>query len=272
MDPEITMIVSPKSQLAVVGILLGVLALSGAARAAAAFSHEDWSKVLARFVNARGMVDYNALAKQRADLDRYLAAVEKTSPVSAPALFPSRAEQLAYYLNAYNAQVLKGVLARGPEQDSVWKGGLISGKAFFNDMKITIGGRQTNLKALEDDVIREGFQDPRIHAALNCASKGCPRLPQTPFDAAQLDSQLDAAMTEFVAEPRNVTVDTAGKSATLSKIFDWFEKDFLAYEKRKGNPAPSILDYINRYRTAGAKIPGGYDVEYFEYDKAVNKQ
>ena len=266
------MILSPKSQLAAAGILLGALALPVPARAGAAFSHEDWGKVIAKFVNARGMVDYNGLAKQRADLDRYLAAVEKTSPLSAPALFPSRNQQLAYYLNAYNAQVFNGVLARGPEQDSVWKGGLISGKAFFEDMTITIGGRQTSLKALEDDIIREGFQDPRIHAALNCASNGCPRLPQTPFDPAQLDAQLDAAMTEFVAEPRNVSVDDAGKTATLSKIFDWFEKDFLGYERRKGNADPSILDYVNRYRAAGAKIPSGYDVEYFDYDKAINKQ
>ena len=263
----------PKSPLAVTIVLMAACALAAGSRpAAAAFSHQDWSKVLAKFVDGRGMVDYDALARDRADLDRYLAAIELTSPVSAPAGFPTRNEQLGYYLNAYNAQVFKGVLARGPEQDSVWKGGLISGKAFFNDMKITIGGRQTSLKALEDDVIRAGFQDPRIHAALNCASKGCPRLPQTAFDPAQLDAQLDAAMTEFVAESRNVTVDAPGKTATVSKIFDWFEKDFLAYEKRQGNPDPSVLDYINRYRAPGAKIPSGYDVEYFDYDKSVNKQ
>jgi uncharacterized protein DUF547 len=260
---------SPKPLLAVFAV---AIALAVPGRAAVAFAHDDWSKVLAKFVNTRGMVDYNALAKDRADLDRYLAAIEKASPASAPAMFPSRNDQLAYYLNAYNAQVFKGVLARGPEQDSVWKGGFISGKAFFNDMKITIGGQQTSLKALEDDVIREGFQEPRIHAALNCASKGCPRLPQTAFDPALLKQQLDAGMTEFVAEARNVTVDAAGKTATVSKIFDWFEKDFLAYEKRNGNPDPTVIDYINRYRAAGAKIPSRYDVEYFEYDKSVNKQ
>lgn len=260
---------SPRPLLVVAAM---AIALTVPGRATVLFSHEDWSRVLAKFVNARGMVDYHALAKDRGDLDRYLAAVERTSPASAPALFPSRNDQLAYYLNAYNAQIFKGVLARGPEQDSVWTGGFISGKAFFNDMKITIGGQQTSLKALEDDVIRAGFQDPRIHAALNCASKGCPRLPQSAFDPAQLDRQLDAGMTEFVAEARNVSIDDAAKTATLSKIFDWFEKDFLAYEKRQGNPDPTIIDYLNRYRPAGAKIPSGYDVKYVDYDKSVNKQ
>jgi Protein of unknown function, DUF547 len=246
-------------------------AAARAAAVAAPFSHADWTVVLAKYVDARGMVNYNALAKDRATLDRYLAAIEQHSPVSAIAMFPSRNEQLAYYLNAYNAQVFQGVLARGPEQESVWKG-FISGKVFFNDMKVSIGGQSTSLKALEDDVIRDGFKDPRIHAALNCASKGCPRLPQAAFAAATLDQELDAGMREFVAEARNCTVDAATKTATLSKIFDWFEKDFLAYEERQGNANPSILDYVNRYRAAGAKVPRDYDVEYFDYDKSVNKQ
>ena len=245
--------------------------LPSAARAAESFSHADWTAVLGKYVNANGMVNYNDMAKDRATLDRYLAAVEKTSPASAPAMFPTKNEQLAYYINAYNAQVFKGVLARGPEQESVWKG-FISGKVFFNDMKITIGGSQTSLKALEDDVIREGFKDPRIHAALNCASRGCPRLPQVAFEAATLDQQLDAGMTEFVAEARNCSVDAAAKTVTLSKIFDWFEKDFLRHEERQGNGDASILDYVNRYRAAGAKVPTDYDVEYFDYDKSVNKQ
>lgn len=242
------------------------------AGAASKFSYDDWNKVLGKFVNAKGYVNYQALSKDRAELDRFIASIEKTSPRSNPDLFPTKNDKLAYYLNAYNAQVFKGVLARGPEQDSVWKGGLISGKAFFNDMKITIGGKQTSLKALEDDVIRDGFKDPRVHAALNCASKGCPRLPQTPFDPAKLDAQLDAGMTEFVAELRNVTISSPNETVTLSKIFDWFEGDFLAYEKRNGNADPEIVDYVNRYRAANAKVPREFSVKYFDYDKAVNKQ
>lgn len=256
--------------------LAAALAVAGASArplaAQAKFSHEDWGKVLAKYVNDKGRVNYEALAKDRADLDRYVAAVEKTSPKSSPATFPTRNDKLAYYLNAYNAQVFKGVLARGPEKESVWTGGLFSGYGFFVGMDIVIGGEKTNLKKLEDDVIREGFKDPRIHAALNCASIGCPRLPQVAFEPATLDTQLDAGMTEFVGEARNATVDDAARTVTLSKIFDWFEKDFLGHEKAKGNAGGNVLDYVNRYRGALPKVPRDYKVKYFEYDKGVNKQ
>jgi hypothetical protein len=251
---------------------LVALAALTAVPAAAAFSYEGWSKVLGKYVDARGYVDYEGLAKDRAELDRFIAQIEKTSPKSDPKLFPTRNDQLAYWINAYNAQVFKGVLARGPEKDSVWKGGLVSGYSFFVGMDIVLGGEKLNLKKLEDKYIREDFKDPRIHAALNCASKGCPRLPQTAFEGDKLDQQLDAAMSEFVSETRNVTVDDAAKTVTLSKILDWFSKDFLAYEAAHGNPDGNQIDYVNRYRAGKAKIPSTYKMKFFEYDKSVNKQ
>lgn len=245
------------------------------ALAAEPFPHAEWTQVLQKFVDQRGYVDYRALAKDRALLDRYLARVERTGPQNQPALFPDRDHQLAYYINAYNALVFKGVLARGPEKESVWTGGLLPGQtgyAFFVGMDVMVGGEETNLKALEDDVIRAGFQDPRIHAALNCASRGCPRLPRQAFEGATLDQQLDAAMREFVAEARNVSVDESAKTVTLSKIFDWFAADFIAHEKRNGNPGGTVVDYVNRYRPAGARLPRGYAVRFFDYDKRINQQ
>ncbi|HEY3348371.1 MAG TPA: DUF547 domain-containing protein [Thermoanaerobaculia bacterium] len=234
------------------------------------FSYADWNLALSTFVDDRGTVDYAALARAPQALDRFLAAVERTSPDSEPALFPARNDQLAYYLNAYNAWVFRGVLARGPETVSVWKGGLVSGYSFFVGMDIVLGGVKTNLKKLEDKTLRARFADPRIHAALNCASRGCPRLPRKAFEPATLDAELDAAMREFVSEERNVTVDTAGRRVTLSKIFDWFEGDFLAFEKKQGNADPSLVDYVNRYRAADAQVPRDLRVRFTEYDKSLN--
>ena len=221
-------------------------------------------------MDARGRVDYEALAKDRADLDRYLESVRRVSPRSRPDLFGARNDRLAYYLNAYNALVFEGVLARGPERVSVWKGGLVSGYAFFVGRKVVLGGEETSLKRLEDRWVRDGFGDPRIHAALNCASIGCPRLPQVPFEAANLDEQLAAAMAEFVSEARNVRVDDSGRTVTLSKIFDWFEEDFLAFERAKGSRDPRLADYVNRYRGALPKLPREVRVRFFDYDKGLN--
>jgi hypothetical protein len=234
------------------------------------FSYFDWDSVLSAFVDDRGAMDYAALARAPQSLDRFLAAVERTSPVSHPALFPAREDQLAYYINAYNAWVFRGVLARGPETVSVWKGGLVSGYSFFVGMDIVVGGEKTNLKKLEDKTIRAGFADPRIHAALNCASRGCPRLPRKAFEPATLDAELNAAMREFVAEARNVSADAAARTVKLSRIFDWFRGDFLAFEKRQGNPDPNLLDYVNRYRAADAQVPRDFRVRFAEYDKRLN--
>jgi hypothetical protein len=259
---------SPRAAAALVLLVLFPLALNAAPK----FSYEDWGKVLGKYVDARGYVNYDALAVDRGDLDRFLAAIEKTSPRSNPELFPAKNDQLAYWLNAYNAQVFKGALARGPEKESVWKGGIFSGYSFFVGMDIVLGGEKLNLKKLEDKTVREGFKDPRVHAALNCASKGCPRLPQVAFDPEKLDEQLDDGMKGFVAEKRNVTIDDAAKTVTLSKIFDWFSGDFVAYEKAHGDPDGSQIDYVNRYRGALPKVPKGYAIKFLEYDKGVNRQ
>ena len=196
---------SPRAAAALAVLALLPLALHAAPK----FSYEDWNKVLGKYVDGRGYVNYDALAADHGDLDRFVAAIEKTSPRSNPDLFPAKNDQLAYWLNAYNAQVFKGVLARGPEKESVWKGGLFSGYSFFVGMDIVLGGEKLDLKKHEDKTVRGGFKDPRGHAALNCASKGCPRLPQVAFDPEKLDEQLDEGMKGFVAEKRNVTIDDA---------------------------------------------------------------
>ncbi|HRC84402.1 MAG TPA: DUF547 domain-containing protein [Thermoanaerobaculia bacterium] len=258
---------------------LGTLALIAGAFLAATsaqaqsqgFSHQDWNSVVSKYVDARGRVNYQGLSQDRSALDRYVAAVEKTSPRSNPELFPTRNDSLAYYLNAYNAMVFKGVLARWPDVESVWYP-FGTGLGFFVNMDIKVGGQVTNLKRLEDDIVRGEFKDPRVHAALNCASLGCPILPQKAFEPATLDADLDAGMRGFVAETRNCAVDPGAKSVRLSKIFDWFAADFLGFERRMGNTNPKILDYLNRYRAANAQIPREYSVGYFDYDKSLNKQ
>jgi len=250
-------------------------ALAGTTGASAdggeSFSHADWTAVLQRFVDARGRVDYRGLAADREVFDRYLRRIETVSPETDPELFPTRDHALAYYLNAYNALVFDGVLDRGPEPKSVWRG-LISGLNFFVLRKVTVGGEKMSLKSLEDDLVRARFEDARIHAALNCASVGCPRLPREAFEGERLDAQLDAAMRELVGDERHCRVDPASRTVHLSKIFDWFEKDFLASEKARGNPDPNLLDYVNRYRADDERIPESYRVRFLDYDKGINKQ
>ena len=253
---------------------LGISASGGLqAQSVPAIDNSLWAEVLDQYVDERGFVDYQSLNKNRMLLDQYVAAIEVNGPETSPEQFPSDAHKLAYYINAYNAMAFKGVLDRGPEQKSVWSG-LIPGLNFFVRMKIKVDGNKTNLKSLEDDIVREQFGDPRIHAALNCASIGCPRLIKQPYEAERLDQQLQAAMIEFLNGAQHVQVNTAKKQVGISKIFDWFEEDFIAYEKAQGNTEGSkdhrLIDYINRYRSAADQIPTDFKVRILEYDKRIN--
>lgn len=247
-----------------------VASAAGVSADDAGFSHDDWADTLTRFVDARGRVNYVALAQERKVFDRYLASLAEVGPDTHPQLFPDEKAELAYFINAYNALVFQGVLAGGGEQESAWKSAL-GGAKFFLFTRYRVGGDKTSLKGLEDNQVRERYGDPRAHAALNCAAVSCPRLPQVPFTGPELDAQLDAAMREFVNDERHVTLDRANTKVHLSKIFDWFKKDFLAYERQQGSADPSVIDYINRFRPPGAQLPRDYRVAIRDYDRSLNK-
>lgn len=233
---------------------------------ALAFDHSAWDKVLKEYVDDRGFVDYQKLADNRSLFDQYIAMIETEGPSSTPDQFSNEDEELAYYINAYNALVFKGVLSRGPETQSVWRG-LISGFNFFTLMDIKVDGRETNLKSLENDIIRARYEDPRIHAAINCASISCPRLPREAFTGPQLQAQLDAAIREFVNTPTHVRLE--GDTVFLSKIFKWFEEDFVSGVTAETD-AQAVIRYINQFRHD--ELPLDAAVRYLDYDKGINAQ
>ena len=169
-----------------IGIFL--LAAAGLGAAAAEFDHSPWSAILSRHVNHIGEVDYAALKANRQPLDAYIAALAAASPDSRKELFPNRAAELAYWLNAYNALTVKGVVDNYPTR-SVRDLGAIYG--FFRRNDYTLGGVALSLRHLENEIIRPRYKDPRILFAIVCASISCPLLARQAFTAAQLEEQLD---------------------------------------------------------------------------------
>jgi len=217
-----------------------------------------WTDVLAHHVDARGRVDFSGLAKDRAGLSEVVRFIAAVDPASSPELFPTPNARLAYYLNAYNALAMYGVLDAGVPKRFGWFGRI----RFFVLRKFTIGGRAISLYRLENSVIRP-LGDPRVHFALNCMSVSCPRLPQSAFTANELDEQLAAAAREFAAEKRNVDVDHGTKELRISGIFKFYTKDFLA-------KAPSLAAYINQYRLS--PVPIDYKIVFDDYDWSINDQ
>lgn len=141
-----------------------ILLLAIVPREAEAADHRAFDAILRAHV-ARGQVDYAAISKERkAALGAYLKMIAGAKPEALDS-----ADRLAFYLNAYNALVIKAVVDRWPQISSVRK---IDG--FFDRLSYQVGGRQLTLNQLENRVIRPTFKDPRIHFALVCAARSCP--------------------------------------------------------------------------------------------------
>ncbi|HTD53187.1 MAG TPA: DUF547 domain-containing protein, partial [Thermoanaerobaculia bacterium] len=128
--------------------------------------------------------------------------------------------------------------------------------------RFELGGRYISLYALENQVIRP-MGDPRVHVALNCMARGCPRLPREPFTAAELDRQLDRQAREFFNETRNVELSPEKQTVRFSQILQFYTGDFV-------KKAPTLIAYANQYREE--KIPADWKVDFIPYDWVLNKQ
>lgn len=247
------------------------------------FSHAAFDRVLQRFVNDTGRVDYTALQQQTGDLEQYSGLLATYSPDSHPELFPTEHDRLAYWINAYNAAAITNVLAHYPiasvaDVRRPWAFFFLPRKSgFFLFQRLTLGGATTSLYTLENRVIRKRFDDPRIHFALNCASLGCPHLPQHTFRAADLETQLDRETRAFVAEARNVRIDHATNTVWLSEIFKWYKKDFLGwYRRAHPQHEATLLHYITAYlpadKAAELQQAAPYRIRFVPYDWCLNDQ
>ncbi len=212
-----------------------------------------WSRVLSAHVDPEGRIDFDAMKADSRDLDVFVAWVAANDPQSQPALFPTRQDQLAFYLNSYNALAMYNVLHAGVQPADTAK--------FFYFRSLKVGGRWLSLYDYENQVIRP-LGEERVHFALNCMVRACPRLPQVPFVATQLDAQLDTAAREFFNKPLHVELRPGDNKVRFSQILEFYTEDFL-------KKAPSLIDYGNRYRQQA--IPTAFQVEFIPYDWALNQ-
>ena len=123
---------------------------------------------------------------------------------------------------------------------------------------ISIEGKAYSLNDIENNILSPQFKDPRIHFAVNCASKSCPILQNRAFTAGNLESMLESATRAFVNDPRMNTLSV--NEIQISNIFDWYKDDFTM----KG----SLVTFLNRY--AKVAISPGAKVSYKEYDWTLN--
>lgn len=251
-------------RLAVCGALLAcALALSAPSLAAAgrleapapatsatAHLHDDWDAILRAYVRG-GRVDYVSLAtRDVSKLDRYLRTLAAIQADTLPG--PDR---LAYWLNLYNATMVRAVCARYREG---WRPDTDDFAVFKAPLVRTPDGTMP-LDALEHTVLRRREVEPRIHAALCCASVSCPPLQKRAYRGATVDSLLEADMRAFVTDVSRNRFNAATKTMTLSKVFDWYIADF--------GGADQLPEFLGHF--TGRKLTG-WKVTYSEYDWALN--
>src|SRR6266852_720605 len=209
------------------------------------FDYAPWDRVMKKYVTETGRVDYAALKADSADLDRYVAEIASRSPVSHPQVFSTRESQLAYWINAYNALVMKAVVENWPTKSVRNLGKLYS---FFWGRRFVAGGKEYTLDNIED-ILRKMLMEPRIHFAIVCASNSCPRLQREAYTPENTERLLDEAARFYVNEPRNLKIDVAHNRVTLPNILGHYHEDFENYVRTHNARATGQpqVDYIGLY-------------------------
>jgi hypothetical protein len=245
-------------------VLAAVGAGQGAAIQPTAPDVAAFDGILKSYVEQNGAVHYGPLKMAIEPLNHFIEQIGAVSPDSHPALFPARAHQLAYWINAYNALVIWAMVKEYPEKKN--RLGSPAGQdQFFNKKFFKVGGRSRTLDDIETNAIRKQFREPRIHFAIVCVSKGCPWLAREAFTPERLEEQLDRRTRLFLNQERNVHVDTARGEVSLSSLFDWYKQDF-------GVSMQAVLGFIGKYRPDGALLrQGKWTVRYLDYDWEINE-
>ncbi|NND33591.1 MAG: DUF547 domain-containing protein [Saprospiraceae bacterium] len=220
-------------------------------------SHEIWSGLLSKHVDDAGWIDYPGFQSDSLTLNQYLDLLRAGHPNDKNW---TRDEQLAYWINAYNAFTVKLIIDHYPlESIKEIKNGIPFVNTVWDIKFINIEGHEYDLNNIEHGIIRKQFNEARIHFAVNCASVSCPKLSNEAYEAGRLDDQLTSAAKSFLADPmRNQVSDFK-----VSSIFSWFRGDFK-------DQSGTLVKFINQY--APTPIPEDANLDFLEYNWQLNEK
>ncbi|MDY7395125.1 DUF547 domain-containing protein [Aureibaculum sp. 2210JD6-5] len=198
-----------------------------------------------------GKVDYDAIKKNPDKLNEILKIAKAISIEKTDA-----DKYQAFWINAYNISVIKGIIDNYPIKSPLDKAG------FFDRIKHEVGGKKITLNDIEHKLLRAQFKDPRFHFVLVCGAVGCPPLISKAYMPNTLDAQLEQ-QTKLSINGSFIKVDTKKKKVLGSEILKWYKEDFTMDGKKE-------IDFLNKYRTE--KIPSNFKLGYFTYNWKLNKQ
>jgi hypothetical protein len=217
------------------------------AASARIIEHAVWQNFLDRYVADDGTgltrVAYGRVTPEdRRQLDGYLSALS-AQPIAAVA----RPEQMAFWINLYNALTVRVVLDHYPVasiRDIDLVPGLLAGGPWDKKL-LSVDGEPVSLNDIEHRILRPIWGDNRVHYAVNCAAVGCPKLQTTAFSGANLERLLDQAARAYVNSPRGARIDRG--RMTISKIYSWYVVDF-------GNSEAGVIAHLQSYAAPSLKL------------------
>lgn len=220
------------------------------------FDHSDWDTIVRTYVTAEQRFDYEALMANEAHLELLGSYLDRVAGANLSAL--PEAERLAFWLNAYNACTVRGVVDHWPTA------GVLEVEGFFDSIDYRVAQSELTLNELENERIRAVFAEPRIHFAVNCASVGCPPLRPEAYVGGRLEAQLEAQAGAFVRA--STEVDANQMQVRLSQIFEWFGGDFEA----AGGVREFVASRLDEPEATAVRTEG-YQIQFVPYDWSLNK-
>jgi hypothetical protein len=227
--------------------------------------HTRLDELLNRYVDPEGLVDYSGWHESNPDRQKlrdYLTHLSRAKPEAVS----SRESRLAYWINAYNAVTIEGILRVYPTDSIRNHTARVIGYNIWTDLPLRVAGRDYSLDDIEHRVLRK-LGEPRIHFALVCASKGCPRLRNEAWKSDELESQFTDNARHFFAQPSNLSVSGDG-TIVLSPLLDWYGEDFGADQAvRMKALTPYIPDAVRPAWSQPAPR-----ITFNDYDWSLNDQ
>lgn len=246
-------------------IIVGVNVPAAQQKPLSSIDHGPWDALLRTYVDDHGRVNYRDWKQSSADvqaLDQYLKQLSYSNGEG------SKEEKLAFWINAYNALTIKGILREYPTSSIRNHTAKVFGYNIWKNLKLVVGARQVSLDEMEHQILRK-MGEPRIHFAIVCASIGCPRLLNEAYRAETLDQQLTVNATAFFSDETKFRYDPSQQVFYVSPILDWFGDDFGGSDAAK---LKRMSAWIARPEIARIATTGRGTVDYMEYDWGLNAQ
>lgn len=215
-------------------------------------NHTAYNQLLKSYVSDQGLVNYAGFVKSKTKLEAYLSSLSKINTTTL-----SKNEQLAFWINAYNASTIDQILRNYPVKSIL---NIAGGKVWDQPLPYSFNGKTLTLNDIEKKVLLGGdLFDARIHFAVNCAAISCPRMSNTAFTAENVQAMLTKNAKAALANEAQNKISTS--HASISMLFNWYKSDF---EKAEG----SVLNFINKY--SDTKINSHTKIDYLEYNWNLN--